>query len=125
MYGKEPKDISKPSSQAQTQERFHWYDLVCYNYAGNYEKKNNWDEMKSSRKKEQKVLVVVKNKNKRVDFDSESESSKISSSKSKEDKLQCLMADAESVVANDKVLDYSSDEFTRDSLVTALHDMVI
>ncbi|KZV54696.1 dnaJsubfamily C member 21 [Dorcoceras hygrometricum] len=65
-------------------------------------------------------MVAEENKSAWAESDSEESSSGTSSSSESEDEVQCLMADD-----TEEVFDFSSPEFTREDLVTALNEMVL
>ncbi|KZV43232.1 hypothetical protein F511_36330 [Dorcoceras hygrometricum] len=65
-------------------------------------------------------MVAEENKSAWADSDSEESSSGTSSLSESEDEIQCLMADD-----TEEVFDFSSPEFTREDLVTALNEMAL
>ncbi|KZV32044.1 spindle pole body component 110-like [Dorcoceras hygrometricum] len=65
-------------------------------------------------------MVAEENKSAWADSDSEESRYGTSSSSESEDEVQCLMADD-----TEEVFDFSSPEFTREDLVTALNEMVL
>ncbi|XP_073138774.1 uncharacterized protein [Henckelia pumila] len=94
-------------------------------------KPKNFDKRKSSRndrhtsRQKHEALVSKDNKTKWAEIDSDSEESNGSSSSSDdEEKVKCLMAnDHELPSTSEQVFDFSSEEFTREELIKALHDM--
>ncbi|KZV54727.1 hypothetical protein F511_42124 [Dorcoceras hygrometricum] len=65
-------------------------------------------------------MVGEKNITAWADSESEESSSRTSSSSESEDEVHCLMADD-----TEEVFDFSSPEFTREDLITALNEMVL
>ncbi|XP_073137970.1 uncharacterized protein [Henckelia pumila] len=94
-------------------------------------KPKNFDKRKSSRndrhtsKQKHEALAAKDNKTKWAETDSDSEESNGSSSSSDDEKeVKCLMAnDHELPSTSEQVFDFSSEEFTREELIKALHDM--
>ncbi|XP_075473884.1 uncharacterized protein LOC142504931 [Primulina tabacum] len=82
------------------------------------------DNKRFIKKKNQRVLVAEEDKGQWADSESEKSISKESSSESEDEKVECLMAKEDQESTDEVVFDFNSDEFTRDDLVTALHDMV-
>ncbi|KZV21356.1 hypothetical protein F511_18890 [Dorcoceras hygrometricum] len=78
-------------------------------------------DKRPSRKHDRKVLVAEESTKSWADTDSESSSSSSSSSDSEQEEVHCLMADQTS---DDEVFDFSTVEFTREDLVSALNDTV-
>lgn len=80
-----------------------------------------WEKILQEEEGKKKSLVDEKRKSKWADFDSEQSSSEKSISESDDDKVQCLMADAESEITkveleaanDDMVFDFDSNEFTQ------------
>ncbi|KZV24583.1 hypothetical protein F511_38795 [Dorcoceras hygrometricum] len=68
-----------------------------------------------------KVPVAEESNKSWVDTDLDSTSSSSSSSESEQEEVHCLMADQTS---DDEVFDFSTIEFTREDLISALNDMV-
>ncbi|XP_073119904.1 uncharacterized protein [Henckelia pumila] len=95
-------------------------------------KPKNFDKRKSSRndrhtsRQKHEALVAKDSKTKWAETDSDSEESNGSSSSSDdEEEFKCLMAnDHESPSTSEQVFDFSPEEFTREELIKALHDMV-
>ncbi|XP_075504538.1 uncharacterized protein LOC142541977 [Primulina tabacum] len=77
-----------------------------------------------SKKKSQRVLVAEEDKGKWAESDSEKSIFEEYSSESEDEKVECLMAIEDQESTDENVFDFNSDEFTREDLVTALHDMV-
>ncbi|XP_073137972.1 uncharacterized protein [Henckelia pumila] len=94
-------------------------------------KPKNFDKRKSSRndryisRQKHEALVANDSKTKCAETDSDSEGSNGSSSSSDdEEKVKCLMAnDHELPSTSEQVFDFGSEEFTREELIKALHDM--
>ncbi|XP_073137871.1 uncharacterized protein [Henckelia pumila] len=94
-------------------------------------KPKNLDKRKSSRndrhnsRQKHEALVAKDSKSKWAETDSDSEGSNDSSSSSDdEEEVKCLMAnDHEHPSTSEQVFDFSSEEFTREELIKALHDM--
>ncbi|KZV38213.1 hypothetical protein F511_25727 [Dorcoceras hygrometricum] len=70
---------------------------------------------------DRKVFVAEESNRNWADSDSDSTSSSSSSSDSEQEKVNCLMAND---FMEDEVLDFSNIEFTREELISALHEMV-
>ena len=79
------------------------------------DRKDKEDHRPSRKKKEQKALLAEESKSRWADSDSEESSS----SDSEDEIITCLMA------YDDEVFDFSSNEFTKSDLITALNDMII
>ncbi|XP_073136842.1 uncharacterized protein [Henckelia pumila] len=94
-------------------------------------KPKNFDKRKSSRndrhisRQKHEALVAKDSKTKWTESDSNSEGSNGSSSSSDdEEKVKCFMAnDHELPSTSEQVFDFISEEFTREELIKALHDM--
>ncbi|XP_073137181.1 uncharacterized protein [Henckelia pumila] len=94
-------------------------------------KPKNFDKRKSSRndrhtsRQKHEALVAKDSKTKRAKTDSDSEESNgYSSSSDDEEEVKCLMAnDHELPSTSEQVFDFSSEEFIREELIKALHDM--
>ncbi|XP_075483738.1 uncharacterized protein LOC142523890 [Primulina tabacum] len=82
------------------------------------------DNKKFVKKKNQRVLIVEEDKGKWAETESEKSSSEASSSESEDETIECLMAKEDQESTDEMVFDFNSEEFTREDLVTALHDMV-
>ncbi|XP_075489488.1 uncharacterized protein LOC142528329 [Primulina tabacum] len=82
------------------------------------------DNKRYIKKKNKRVLVAEEDKGKWVDSESKKSISKESSSESEDEKVECLMTKEDQESTDEVVFDFNSDEFTREDLVTALHDMV-
>ncbi|XP_073049448.1 uncharacterized protein [Primulina eburnea] len=63
-------------------------------------------------------------KGKWAETESEKSSSEEYSSESEDKKVECLMAKEDQEATDEMIFDFNSEEFTREDLVTALHDMV-
>ncbi|KZV42377.1 hypothetical protein F511_40661 [Dorcoceras hygrometricum] len=70
---------------------------------------------------DRKVFVAEESNRNWADSDSDSTSSSSSSSDSEQEKVNCLMAND---FMEDEVFDFSNIEFTREDLISALHEMV-
>ncbi|XP_073121261.1 uncharacterized protein [Henckelia pumila] len=94
-------------------------------------KPKNFDKRKSSRddrhtsRQKHEALVAKDSKAKWAETDSDSKGSNYSSSSSDdEEEVKCLMEkDHEQDSTSEQVFDFSSEEFTKEELITALHDM--
>ncbi|XP_073019403.1 uncharacterized protein [Primulina eburnea] len=82
------------------------------------------NDKKFIKKKNQKVLVAEEDKGKWAETESEKSSSEESSSESEDERVECLLAKEDQEATDEMVFDFNSEEFTREDLVTALHDMV-
>ncbi|XP_075483610.1 uncharacterized protein LOC142523763 [Primulina tabacum] len=82
------------------------------------------DNKKFVKKKNQRVLIAEEDKGKWAETESEKSSSEASSSESEDETIECLMAKEDQESTDEMVFDFNSEEFTREDLVTALHDMV-
>ncbi|XP_073131449.1 uncharacterized protein [Henckelia pumila] len=88
-------------------------------------KKNSREERKRfSRKKEQKALLADESNNKWAESDSTSSDSETSSSESGDEANKCLMANDADIPDDGEVLDFTSDEFSKEDLINALNNMV-
>ncbi|XP_073057207.1 uncharacterized protein [Primulina eburnea] len=82
------------------------------------------NDKKFIKKKNHKVLVAEEDKGKWAETELEKSSSEESSSESEDKRVECLMAKEDQEATDEMVFDFNSEEFTREDLVTALHDMV-
>ncbi|XP_073152646.1 uncharacterized protein [Henckelia pumila] len=88
-------------------------------------KKNSREERKRfSRKKEQKALLADESNSKWAESDSTSSDSEASSSESEDEVVKCLMANNAGIPDDGEVLDFTSDEFSKEDLINALNEMV-
>ncbi|XP_073120107.1 uncharacterized protein [Henckelia pumila] len=90
-----------------------------------FERRKHSRDAKYTSRNKHEALVAEDSKAKWAETDSESDKSKYSSSTSDDDEeVKCLMAnDHEQPSTSEHVFDFSSEDFTREDLIKALHDM--
>lgn len=75
-------------------------------------------------RKDMKVMVAEESKSKLVEANSDSSNLESQSNLNDDDKVHCLIADAELETTNDEVFEFEYEEFICNNIVKSLHDMI-